>query len=221
LDGLKGAADKEGYEPDGVVTVDELQEYVDKELPERAHKIGKTVLSHVLESHSSHFVLTRNPALTAKGKERLEKFTQLSTWGKLSQELISEGQQLLGRMPKLKAYQNIRKEYEALADGKIDLDRFSANREAIISGMKLDRTAARNYASKVIHATQILKEGYVKDLNQGDLVSWAINGLYRAIDERIPTDIRERLPKTGSMSEAELQTLLTDVREKLGKRDDL
>ena len=221
LDGLKGAADKEGYEPDGVVTVDELQEYVDKELPERAHKIGKSVLSHVLESHSSHFVLTQNPALTAKVKERLDKFAQLSTQGKLSQELASEGQQLLSRMPKLKAYQNLRKEYEALADSKIDLDRFSANREAIISGMKLDRAAARNYASKVIHATQILKEGYVKELNQGDLVSWAINGLYRAIDERIPTDIRERLTKAGNMSEAELQSLLTDVREKLGKRDDL
>src|SRR5205807_5307402 len=33
LDALKGAADKEGYEPDGVVTIDELMEYLDKQLP--------------------------------------------------------------------------------------------------------------------------------------------------------------------------------------------
>jgi hypothetical protein len=42
LDGLKGAADKEGYEPDGVVTVDELMEYIDKELPEVVRTHGKT-----------------------------------------------------------------------------------------------------------------------------------------------------------------------------------
>ena len=33
LDGLKGEADKEGYEPDGLITVDELAKYLDKELP--------------------------------------------------------------------------------------------------------------------------------------------------------------------------------------------
>src|SRR5206468_3731830 len=33
LDGLKGKADKEGYEPDGVVTVDELGEYLKNTLP--------------------------------------------------------------------------------------------------------------------------------------------------------------------------------------------
>src|SRR5262249_30456209 len=31
--GLKGEADKEGYEPDGVVTVDELTTYLDKQIP--------------------------------------------------------------------------------------------------------------------------------------------------------------------------------------------
>src|SRR5206468_1295638 len=31
LDGLKGAADQDGYEPDGVVTVDEIDAYVEKE----------------------------------------------------------------------------------------------------------------------------------------------------------------------------------------------
>jgi C-terminal peptidase prc len=221
VDGLTGAADREGYEPDGVITVDELQTYADREIQERARKMAKPVLPHVLESQASHFVLAHNPAVATKVQARLEKFAQLSSQGKMPQDWVSEGQQMLGRMPKLKAYQNLRKEYEALADGTIDLDHFTANRDKIISSMKLDRATARAYASKIIQATEILRENYVKELNQGDLVTWAINGLYRAIDERIPTDIREKLKKTHELSSRELQTLLTDVREKLGKRDDL
>src|SRR5439155_17618089 len=42
LKGLQGAADKKGYEPDGSVTVDELWEYLEKQLPEEARKLGKT-----------------------------------------------------------------------------------------------------------------------------------------------------------------------------------
>ena len=42
LRGLKGAADKDGYEPDGVVTVDELTEYLDKEVRELIRTNAKT-----------------------------------------------------------------------------------------------------------------------------------------------------------------------------------
>ena len=42
LEGLKGQADKEGYEPDGVVTVDELVQYLEREIPRLAREHGKT-----------------------------------------------------------------------------------------------------------------------------------------------------------------------------------
>jgi len=32
IDGLKGAADNDGYEPDGVVTIDELNKYLENEV---------------------------------------------------------------------------------------------------------------------------------------------------------------------------------------------
>ncbi len=83
VEGLKGKADKEGYEPDGVVTTDELTVYMNKEITELANKFGKTKEEKhqdhfVLGGLRSHFVLTKNPAVTAKVKERLEKFTKLS-----------------------------------------------------------------------------------------------------------------------------------------------
>ncbi len=42
IDGLKGAADKDGYEPDGVVTIDELNKYLENEVPNLSRKYGKT-----------------------------------------------------------------------------------------------------------------------------------------------------------------------------------
>jgi carboxyl-terminal processing protease len=222
LDGLKGAADREGSEPDGVVTVDELQQYVDKELPER--KLRKAEFKnrhHVVESYSSHFVITRNPAVAAKIQERLNKFDQLSAKGQLPKECANEGRELLTRMPKLKAKQELRREYQQLADGKIDEKTFTKERERIISGMKIKESEAVSYATKIIQAIEILRDSYVKELKEGDLVAWAVRGLYRQIDERLPAEIRDRLDKANDLSTRELHKLLVQVRQKLGKRDDL
>jgi uncharacterized protein with von Willebrand factor type A (vWA) domain len=132
LDALKGAADKEGFEPDGLVTVDELWDYLKKEWPERARKYGKMDEEKrpwVLEGWSSHFVLAHNPAATAKVAERLNKLAQLAKDEKISQEGLTEGQDLLQRMPKLKAYQNLRRAYQQLVDGTLSVEDFTKERK--------------------------------------------------------------------------------------------
>src|SRR5262249_2435184 len=91
----------------------------------------------------------------------------------------------------------------------------------ILEGMKYSRSDARDFAAKIIQASQQLREEYVKELNQGDLVGWAIDGLYKGIGEKMPKDIKDRVAKVKTLKEEELNTLLTDVREKLGNREDL
>jgi carboxyl-terminal processing protease len=67
LGGLKGEADKEGYEPDGVVTVDELTTYLNKQVPDLKRKHGKTEEQRKAEHfviasrRGTHFSLTTNP----------------------------------------------------------------------------------------------------------------------------------------------------------------
>jgi C-terminal peptidase prc len=226
LDGLKGAADTEGYGPDGLVTVDELIEYVDKTMPEMVRKHGKTDLekrlhSHVLESRASHFVLTHNPAARGKVADRLRKLDELAKTRKISDDQAVEGRKLLERMPKLKAYQELRRSYEKLVEGKEEPDKFTKHRDEILAGMKIKRSAAFAYATKVIQSTQIIRDNYVKEVHQGDLVAWAIRGLFRQIDEKIPTEIRDRLDKVRDLTEAELTAFLAEVREMLGQREDL
>jgi C-terminal peptidase prc len=226
LNGLKGAADKKGYEPDGFVTVDELWDYLYERMPEQVRKLGKTdeqkkQSPHLLESRGGDFVLTQNPALTAKVAERLDKLSRLAEDGEISKECSAEGRELLQRMPKLKTYQELRRQYQRLVDGALTAKDFEKERSKTLASLTLKRHAALGFAAKVIQSTQIIKENYVKEVNPGDMVAWAIRGLYRQIDEKMPDEIRERLDKARKLSEEELTALLADVRERLGQREDL
>jgi C-terminal peptidase prc len=229
LKGLQGAADKEGYEPDGIVTVDELSEYLKKEYNGQIRQHAKTDEERaqqlvVLGGRSSHFELTRNPAVVAQVKARLDKFTKMAL-DKLDKDvaktIAEEGKNLLSRMPKLEAQRTLRKKYQQLADGDLTLEQFVTERTKILDGMKLDRPVAEKFAATVLKATHQILGEYVKEVNQGDLVASAIKGLYLRADEKIPLDVKERLDKAKGLKEKELRTLLADVRQKLGKREDL
>jgi C-terminal peptidase prc len=226
LDGLKGKADKEGYEPDGVVTVDELSDYIGKELPKLAENHGKTEEEKkqfpvVLGARLTHFTLTENPAVMPKVRERLTKLEQLKKDKKITPTLAEEGHNLLSRMPKLEAQRKLRKAYQRLTDGAIEVKEFLDNRENLVDGMKLSHDAADAYAKKVLKAIDDVRKSYVKDVPQGELVGNAIRGLYRRMDEKIPAEINDRLAKAKSMRKDELRALLSDAREHLGKREDL
>jgi C-terminal peptidase prc len=226
LDGLKGAADKEGYEPDGAVMVDELTEYLDKKIPELAGKYGKTEeqrqqLHFVLGGRGNHFPLTTNPAVAAKVRQRLDKLSELLKDGKVPAKYGEEARTLLERMPRLEAQRSLRKQYQALVDGTIALDRFETERGNILEETKLRRADAAEYASKVMEAVQFIQENYVKKVDPGEMVGWGIRGLYRRIDEKVPENVEERIKKVKDLKEAELTVLLTDVRQALGKREDL
>jgi C-terminal peptidase prc len=226
LDGLTGAADKEGYEPDGLVTVDELITYLNKELPNLIEKYGKNREERdqryiILGSRSTHFELTRNPRVAAQIRERLDKFNRLAAEKNLSTQLTDEGRQMLSRMPRLEVQRDLRKAYQRLADGTLTVDQLEKERATILAGSKLDRATARNFAAKVIHASQLVSKEYVKEVSQGELVASAVRGLYSRIDEKVPADIKKRLDQAKGLKEEELTNLLTDVRERLGKREDL
>jgi carboxyl-terminal processing protease len=222
IDGLKGAADQDGYEPDGVVTVDEIDAYIEKEMPKLARKIGKT--SEEKEqaafdwgARTNHYVLTHNPTALPKVEERLKKLDAL----KLAPEVEAEGRKLLTRMPKLKSEQDLRKAYQKLADGQLTTDAFLKLRQTNLAERKLGREEAEAYAARVLRGVQMVKDQYVKELSSGEMVGWAIRGLYRRLEEKVPGDVSERLQKVKDLRRADLESLLADVRERLGKREDL
>jgi C-terminal peptidase prc len=226
IDALKGAADKEGYEPDGNVTVDELYKYVDKTATDEARKIGKTAAQkesdpYIVGEETSHFIVSHNPAAYPQTVARLAKLDALIKDGKLDKDIAAEAKQYLSRMPKLKALQELRKKYEALVDGTLSLDDFKTARLTIKNGMKMSVEDAETYMRKVRSAERLLKEDYVKVVNEGELAVAAAKGMYRLIEEPFPAEFAEMDKKAKTLTSDEQRDLLTQARLRLGRREDL
>jgi C-terminal peptidase prc len=227
VEGLKGAADKDGYEADGLITTDELSKYLEKQLPEMARQKGKTKeekeqMALVLGGRGTSFPITHNPAAMVKAQERLDKFAALAKDKKVTAEEADEGLSLLTRMPKLKALQELRKTYQQYVDGALTLDQFHTEVQKIKDSTKLKPSEAASFATKIIDVARILEENYVKKVGEGEMIGWAVRGMYKRLEEKkIPADVKERLDKVKDLSEADLITLLKDARQKLGKREDL
>ncbi|MFO0846846.1 MAG: S41 family peptidase, partial [Gemmataceae bacterium] len=73
----------------------------------------------------------------------------------------------------------------------------------------------------VLEATDVIKEEYVKDVSQGQMVASAVRGLYDFLEEKVPAQIDARVKKAKTMRLFDLRELLADARMHLGKREDL
>jgi C-terminal peptidase prc len=226
LDGLRGQADAEGYEGDGNIFVSELAKYMRKHLGDLARANGKTKeqkeqKAGTVEAQSTDFVIAYHPEARVLALERLKKFDALARDKNLDMKLAEEGHKLLERMPKLEAQQSLRKVYQKLADGKIDIAGLNAERKEIMESTVLSERDASKYAVTVLRAADLVRQNYYKEVVKAPLVGHAIDGLYKSVEEKVPADLQDRLDKVKEMKDADLLRLLTDARQQLGKREDL
>ncbi len=223
---LKGEADSDGYEPDGLVVVDELVKYLEKKMPEQSRAIGKTTLEKesvpfIVGEETSHFALTKNPKITPKVVERLAALEVLGKASKITPEMIVEGSTLVTRMPKLKARQELRKQYQQLADQAVTPDAFIASRNTILEGMVLPADDADKFARTMLRAIDAVKSEYVKPLDAGEWAALSVKGLYRRLEQIVPDDIKEQIKAPKGMERNAISALFKDVRTRIGKREDL
>ena len=225
IEALSGEADKEGYEADGLITVDEVARYMNERLPKLAREKGKTQKEkdqehYVLSGPRTHFVLASNPAAAPKRAERLAKLEVLIKDKSLPEELAQEARTLLQRMPLLKKRQELRKAYQAFVDNP-QLETLQTKRAEILKAMQMRRTEALGFARKVMEAFDIVAKEYVKEVKPGQLVEWAVRELYSTIEEPLPPAIEEKLKTVVDAKEGALLLLLAEARQALGVREDL
>ena len=226
IDGLKGKADRDGYEADGMVMVNELAKYLDDELPKIARVEGKTKdeksqMAIVLRNPPADFAVSRTPKVAPLAEKRLDRFQDLIKGADLSKDIVAEGERFLSRMPTVKYQQELRKEYQKLADGSIKVPEFIKARAKIESDIKLPRKEALDYANRVEKALDKIDKSYFKQKDLGELAGGAVKGLYEFVNEPIPSDLSDRVANPKGLTKAEIVALLADARQSLHRREDL
>src|SRR5207248_4745144 len=127
----------------------------------------------------------------------------------LPKEVIDEGTRLITRMPKLKALQELRKDYVKLAEGEMDAKAFLEERTKIHTAMKLDKEDADSFAEKVLRGAEKVKRVYVKELNLGEMIGWAVKGMYRGLDETMPPELKTKVDESKNLTKrSQLSDLL-------------
>jgi carboxyl-terminal processing protease len=226
LDGMKGKADKDGYEADGVVMVSELVKYVDEELPKAARALGKTKdeksqAAIILRNPPTHFAIGRTPSVAPTAEKRLERFKDIAGKAGVAKDIVAEGERFLSRMPRVKYQQALRKEYQKLADGSVKVPDFLKERDRIEDETRLPRGEAEQYAKGIQAAFVTMGERYFREKNFGELAAGGIEGLYQFADEPIPADLAARLATAGTLKKPQITELLADARQALHRREDL
>ena len=227
LEGLKGAADDDGKEADGLVTVDELAKYLGNKVPELARKYGKTEKEKeqvviVLGSPNSHFVLSHNPGPYKKAQERVAKFDN-----------AHQGQQGPGRRRRrgaaiphahaapggpARAAQGLpeARRRRPVADG-VRQGPHHGPRQDQAGPERRRQVRGRGDRRDEDHPFRLLQGG--KSGRTGDAGrSVSSTSTWK---RRCRTPIEARLAKAKTASEDDLKQLLIDARTALGEREDL
>ena len=226
IEALRGAADTQGYGPDGLVVVDELVKYLEAKIPEQTRQLGKTpeekeAVPFIVGEETAHFAVTKNPAETPTVVKREAAIAGLAAAGKLDKEVSLEAGKLVARMPKLKAQQELRKTAEQLADATITPDQFLAKRQEIRESLKLPAADAEAFARTIQRGIDAVQPYYVKDIQPGEWAAQAVRGLYRRLEEPLPDDIAAKLANPKVLGAAAINDVLREARQRLGKREDL
>ncbi len=222
---LRGAADTDGYEADGVVTVDEFGKYLDQEVTNQARILGKTTSEKegvpvVVGMSTAHFVISKSPAYAEASKRRAD-FNALVAKEMLKPEIAAEGNKYLERMPKFKTPQELRKTYEQLADGKLTVEQFRTKRDELVAAMKLPEKDAAAFTETMLIGAETVKLKYVKPIPTNVLTANAIKGMYRRLDETVPAEIAAKIKDPKTLTDTDQKELLMSARLALGKREDL
>jgi hypothetical protein len=86
---------------------------------------------------------------------------------------------------------------------------------------KLTRSAVDDFTANILEAAHLIAERHVKKVQRADVVAWAIHGVYHRLHAPIPKAVAKRLTGIRSLTRADREALLRDVREQLGDRKEL
>lgn len=231
-EGLGGAADREGGEPDSWVTARELCAYVQATVPPRAQALGlaggkpevftqNRLASVPLENQVADAPIARNRSQQAAVERVQQQLAERSRAGMIDRDVTADGARLLARMPPLAAERRLRTAYEQYLRGAADLTALLALRQEVLAERRLPPPEASEFARQVLVAFDLVEKYYVLPNYGSRTVAAGLRGLFRAADEPVPAALEGSLRAIEQLDSTALENLLLQVRFQLGRRDDL
>ncbi len=221
LEAMNGKADRFGKAADGIISVDEMVEYVGEELVKKASVLNKRSQFPLIRGRSTHFPVAFNSTALEAIAKRIQTFKAIAEKDKLSKEILDEGVKLLGPMPRLEAQRQLRQKYEDLIEGKLSIKDFLAFREKNLASTAFTKEKAEAFAEKILKVAGYTRDDYVKKVTLSEMVANAIRGLYRVADEKLPKELQDQLSEYKGNDEDKARDLLITARMNLGQRDSL
>lgn len=216
---FQGKADKEGDDPDGQVTIDEVTKYFQDEYLKRVDVSNTIGLFPAAFGKSLHFTVSLNAPGLEKAIERSKQFATKADEAKLPADVIKEGQDFILHMPRQDSERKLRKKFVEFAEGKIPSSELVSAHEAMQADLKISRESAEKFADNILRVMRFTRDYYVKQVKLDEMAVHAVKGLYRWADEKIPAEMKTRLDQFKSEDDAQIKELLIDARQALGNRD--
>ena len=95
------------------------------------------------------------------------------------------------------------------------------NKELAARNSELSKEVIADFTQTVSDAIEILHTSHVKQVCRDELLRWAVEGLYRGVNEEIPGSLANRLGANDIVRKSDVATLLSDARKHLGRRRSL
>ena len=228
LDALKGAADTDGKEADGLVTVDELTEYLDKRGPGtrpqvRQDRQGEGTGRHRPGQPEHPFRPVAQPGPVQEGARATGEVREAGQ-GRQGAGQGRGGGPAVPRAAcrKLESQRELRKDYQKLADGDLKSGRLRRrprqdprrDQAARRGGRQVRLQGDRRHGSHPIRLLQGREPGRAG--RAGHPQALQVRG-----GEASPTPWRPASRRSRTSNEDQLKELLIDARAALGKREDL
>lgn len=209
--GWEGAADRDGGEADGSISVRELSDFVREQRP--------AVRVYLDRTEDRWLALDPKGDLTAK--QRIASLREKNSQGIISDRILSQGIRLLSRMPRFADDRTLRLAYIEFLSGKISLEALEAERRKQLTLRNLPEEEAQTFARTVTEVFQLVRDRHIDGAAAPRALAGAIEDLNKIFGGPGAEDLLTLLRADEDSNAEQLEKELLRFRRALGRREEI
>lgn len=210
MNGLKGAADRDGGEPDGWITEKELITYVTTQSP-----------SSVSDGTEISFWLSQNPEGQKLFEARKSTLTNRHQANELDDREFEHGLRLLERMPSFDDDRKLRTAYVSFLDGKMSEDDLASLRRQTITKRNLPEDQGISFGKTVAEVFELIRSRHIHPEKANQALAIGLRDLADQYGDANESWVNETVNSLDKLDSTQLEQALARFRLRLGHRPEV